>query len=87
MGYFGSNYYKSRPSNNHGQEPATRKKFNRHKENNDIVNHEVDDIILQKNNKASSEYEAHENIDDEVDENDLYQIDNMSLDDKKEITE
>ena len=40
----------------------------------------MDDIILQYKNKVSAEYESHGNIDSEIDENGLYEIDNMSLD-------
>ena len=54
------------------------RKSNTH--NSAIVNHEVDAIILQENNKVSAESESHENIDFEIDENNLYHIDNMSLD-------
>ena len=55
--------------------------------------------ILQENNKVSAESEAHENnkiiaeaeayenIDFEIDENNLYQIENISLDEKKWKTE
>ena len=67
--------------------PTTRDKFNRQKENNAIVNNEVDEIILQENNKLIAEYEAHENTDSEIDENNIYEIDNMILDEKKENTE
>ena len=45
----------------------------------------MDELILKGNNKVSAEYEAHENIESEIDENDLYQIDNMSLEKKKKI--
>ena len=44
----------------------------------------MDEIILKENNKVSAEEEAHENTESDFDENDLYQIDNMSLDEKKE---
>ena len=47
----------------------------------------MDEILLQENNKSSAEYEAHENIKSDFDENDLYQIGNMSLDYKKENIE
>ena len=47
----------------------------------------MDGILLQENNKVSAEEEAHKNIESELDENYLYQIDNMSLNDKKEKTE
>ena len=63
----------------------TRNKFNIHQEKNAIVNHAVDKIIFQENNKIIAQYEAHENIESEIDENDLYQIDNMSLEKKKKI--
>ena len=47
----------------------------------------MDEILLKENNKVISDEEAHENVESNIGENDLYQIDNMSLDDKKEITE
>ena len=59
----------------------TRSKFNRQKENNCIVNYAVDEMLLQENNKVSTE-----NIESELDGNDLYHIYNMSLDNKKENT-
>ena len=37
---------------------------------------------MQENNKVSAEEEAHENIESELDEDDLYHIDKMSLDEK-----
>ena len=60
----------------------TRKEFNIQQDNNDIVNHAEDKILLQENNKVSAEEEAHENIESELDEDDLYNIDKMSLDEK-----
>ena len=52
-----------------------------------VVNHAVDEIIPKENNKVSAKTEAHENIESEIYDNDLYQIDNMSFDDMKENTE
>ena len=43
----------------------------------------MDEIILQKNNKVIAEAGSHENIESEIDENDLYQIGNMSLNENK----
>ena len=60
-------------------EPATKKKFSKHQENNAVVQLVVDEIIFQEKNKLSSEDEAKENIDSEIDEDDLYEIDNISL--------
>ena len=60
------------------------KKFNINQENNAMVQHAVDEIILRDNNKLSAEYEAHENINDEINEDNLYEIDNMSIEENKE---
>ena len=38
---------------------------------------------MQENNKVSDEAKSHEDIEYGINENDLYQIYNMSLDDKK----
>ena len=46
----------------------------------------MDEIFPQENIKFSAEEEAHENIESEIYENDLYQIDSMSIDKKKEMT-
>ena len=82
MGDFGSKYSKIRPSKDCGHDTSNRNKFNRQQDNNDIVNHAVDDINLQEK-KASAESESHENIESEIDGKNLYHIDNMSLDKKK----
>ena len=49
MGDFGSNDDKRSPAKNRGDDPKTRNKFNRRKENNNIVNSAFDEILLQKN--------------------------------------
>ena len=82
MGDFGSKYSKIRPTKDRRHDPMTRKEFNIQQDNNDIVNHAEDKILLQENNKVSAEEEAHENIESELDEDDLYNIDKMSLDEK-----
>ena len=78
LGYFGSRCAKIRPTKDCGHNPANKRKFNRHH------NHSLDKIIPQENSKLSAEAEVHDNIESEIDYNDLYQIDNMSIDDKKE---
>ena len=45
------------------------------------------EIILQENKKLGAEDESLGNIDSEIDGNDLYDIYNMSLDEKKENIE
>ena len=52
---FGFKYSKSRPTKNRWHEPAAKKKFIRKQENNAIVQHEVDDIILQDDKELSAE--------------------------------
>ena len=44
----------------------------------------MDEIPLQVNQKVSTEKGSHENIESDLDESELYQMDNMSLDDTKE---
>ena len=56
-------------------------KFNRNQQNNAIVNSTVDEILLKEKRKVSAEREAPENIESHFDENEMYQIDNMSLED------
>ena len=50
----------------------------------DIVNSEVDEIILQENDKVSAGTEAQEIIESEFYDNYLYRIDNTTLKEKKE---
>ena len=84
MGDLGFKYYIGRPTKDHRQEPAAKKKFSRQKENNAIFQNIVYEIIQQENKKLSAECEAHKNIDSKIDKNDIYDIDNMTLDEKKE---
>ena len=55
-------YYKSNPTKDRGHDSAIKNKFNRQKKNNAIVNHALDEMILQENNKVSAEAGAYENI-------------------------
>ena len=59
------------------------RKIDRQKENNSIVHHTVDDIILKYNKKLSAEDEAHGNIDSLIDEDNLYEIDKITIYEKK----
>ena len=52
--------------------------------NNDIVQNAVDEIIQQENKKLSAEDEAHGSIYSGIDENNIYEIDNMILDEETE---
>ena len=46
LGYFSYKCFKIKPNKDRRTDTATRKKFNRHKESNAIVNHVVDEILL-----------------------------------------
>ena len=83
MGDLGSKYSIKRPTKYLRNDLTTRDKFNIHQESNSIFNHSVGEILLKKNNKVSSESEAHENIESDIDENYLYCIDNTGLDENK----
>ena len=48
-------------------------------ENNDIVNNAVDEILLTENQKVCSAREASEFLDFDYDDNDMYQVDKMSI--------
>ena len=52
-----------------------------------MVQHAVDDITVHENSKTSPEDDDHKNIYSESKENDLYEIDNTILDEKKEKKE
>ena len=65
------------------QEHSTKKSFGRHQDKNTIVKHKFDKIIPQDNKKLIVKYESQENIDDEGNEDDLYDLDKMSLDEKE----
>ena len=84
LGDFCSKYSKIRPTKGHGQEPANIEKFNRKQDNNAMFQHVVDDTSLQEENKLSTEYESHENIDSEIYKDDPYEIEDKSLDKNKE---
>ena len=49
---------------------------------NTVNQHAVDEIILQEKEQLSVKDETHENINDELYEYDLYELDQMSLDEK-----
>ena len=53
-------------------------------ENKSIVNNALDEILLTENQKVSAAREAPEFLDSDYDENYLYQVDKMSLEDTKE---
>ena len=71
------------PTKDRGNDPAHGNKFNIQKDNGANINSAVDDIILTLNIKVSAGTESQEIIGSKFDKNDLYQIDNMILEDKR----
>ena len=55
LGDFGSKYDKSWPTKDFGHDPVKINKFNRQKDNNAIVNSEVNEILLHEKHKVSAE--------------------------------
>ena len=82
LGEFDYKYSRIGPTKDHRKEFATKKKFIIQQNNNAIFNHAVNEIILKEDKILSVKYEAHETIDSEVDKDNIYEIDKMSLDDK-----
>ena len=64
-----------------------RKKFNRQLENNTIINHVVDEIPLKEIKKWITASELQEVLDSDCDENNLYEIGEMSFEETKEKIE
>ena len=71
MGDFVNQYTKRRPTEYRKKEPETKKKFGIQQENNAIVQHAVDEIILQDNKKLGRKDKTHDNIDDDIYEDEL----------------
>ena len=53
--------------------------MNRQQENNAIVNNVVDEILLNETQNISAAREAQEVLDSDYDENDLYQVERISI--------
>ena len=83
LGDFSSKYAKIGTTKDRRHDTVKRNKFNRQQQNNDIINCAVDEILLQEHQNISADKGAHENIESDFDEIELYQIGNMSLDDTK----
>ena len=56
-------------------------------QNNAIVKRAVDEIMLQQKEILIVKDKTHENIQDEVNEYDMYEINKINLDEKKDVSE
>ena len=83
LGDFGYNYIRIITSKDRGHNPVPKNKLNMHQEDNYIVNSAMDEILLHENQMVSSEKEAPENIECDFYDNEIYQVENMSLEDTK----
>ena len=83
LGDFGTKYAKIRPTKYHRHKPAPKIIFGRYQQNNAIVEHAVDEIMLQDNKKLSLTDETHDNIDSEVGKDKMYELDKMIFDQKE----
>ena len=85
MGGFVTKYAAAQPTKDRGNNPVPRKIFHKKQENHAIINNDVDEILLNKTQKASAvNHEAPNFLENYYDDNDLYQVENMSLEDTKE---
>ena len=85
LNYFSTKYATCTPFKERMQEPISKYKFGKKQALNDMVQHSFNEIILGKKFKSilSVKSETNENIYDNVDENELYKIDKLSLNEKK----
>ena len=83
LNYFCYKYRKVSSTKERRQDPAFKKKFEKQKKNNAMVQHAVDEIILKEKEKLIVKYEIHDNIDNESNEDELYEHEKNILDEKK----
>ena len=83
LGDFDYKYAKSRSTKYHGENLTNINKIKRQQENNAIVNSAMYEILLEEKQKLSAKKGSYENIESDIDGNELYQIDNISLEDTK----
>ena len=85
LGNFGAKYAKSQPTKDRRIKPVPIKILNKQQENRIIINNAVDEILFNETKKVSAvNHEAPDFLEMDYDENDLYQMENMSLDETKE---
>ena len=82
---FGTKYAAAQSTKYHWNNPVTRKIFQKKQENHAIINYVMDEILFNEPQKVSYvNHEAPEFLDNYKNENDLYQVKNMILDETKE---
>ena len=84
LGNIGFKYVKGKPSNNFKNHHVTEKTFNRQQKNNTIINNVLGKILFHEIHKISAGREASKILDSDYDENYIYQVERMDLEETKE---
>ena len=83
LGDFGAMYANSKPTKDCGNHPIPREKSNIQPENSVVDNDGVNGILLNETQQVSAAREAPDILNSDCDENDLYQVEKMCLEDTK----
>ena len=88
MGKFGIKYAAAQPTKDHRSDPVPWKMFHKKQENHTFINNEVDEIhIIESKTVRAINHESPEILKSYYNNRDLYQVENMSLDETKETIE
>ena len=83
---FGTKYDAAQTSKDHGSDPIPRKRLWKKQENHTIINNVVDELRMIESKKVSDvNHESLEFLESDCNDNELYQVENMSLNDTKKI--
>ena len=84
FGGFGTKYAATQPTKECGSNPVPTKIPHKKQENHAIINNMVDDIQMDESKKVSAvNHNAPEFLENDYGENDLYLVENLSLDETK----
>ena len=88
MGEFVTKHAAAQTGKERGSDPIPRKRFHKKQENHTIIYNVVDEIRTIESKKVSAvNHEAPEYLESDYDNNDLHNVENISLDETKEKIE
>ena len=88
LGEFGTKYAAAQPTKNRVTNPIPQKGFQKKQENHTIIENMMDELHMVESKKVSVvNHEAPEFLEIDYNENNLYQVENMSLDETEEEIE
>ena len=88
LGEFGTKYPADQLMRNHGSNPKPKFCFQKKQENHTIIENMVDELHIVESKKVRAvNHEAPEFLENDYDENNLYQVENMILGETKEKIE